>query len=135
MIDRCENPNNNAFDYYGGRGIRVCDEWRNKDTGKRAFCEWAMSHGYKKGLTIDRIDTNGDYTPDNCRWVTMEEQCWNRRARPNKTGYAGVTRQAWNGRYKASITTKGKRTVLGTYDTAEEAGNAYQEARSKYLTL
>ena len=76
MIDRCYNLNNKSYKYYGGRGIVVCDAWRND---KRAFFNWALSHGYNDNLSIDRIDINKGYSPNNCRWVTIAEQQRNKR--------------------------------------------------------
>ena len=63
--------------YYGGRGIKVCDKWLSYP----AFYEWAIKNGYQENLSIDRIDVNGDYCPDNCRWATMKEQRANQRER------------------------------------------------------
>ena len=71
MKQRCYNTNSQNFKYYGGKGVSVCDEWRNNS---QAFYDWAMTHGYKDGLTLDRIDNDGNYEPSNCRWVTMKEQ-------------------------------------------------------------
>lgn len=77
MVARCNNKNRNDFIYYGARGISVCEEWK-KDS--KVFFEWAFSSGYKQGLTLDRIDVNGNYTPSNCRWVDIKTQCNNRRS-------------------------------------------------------
>lgn len=75
MRDRCYNPNDKRYDRYGGRGIEVCDEWRDSF---QSFFEWAMVNGYSDDLTIDRIDVNGNYEPSNCRWVTLKAQASNR---------------------------------------------------------
>ena len=80
MISRTSNKNDNRYNLYGSRGITVCEEWKNNP---KSFFDWALSNGYKKGLSIDRIDNDGDYCPENCRWVTQKEQTRNTR-RNNK---------------------------------------------------
>jgi hypothetical protein len=75
MLSRCNNHNNKKYFNYGGRGISVCDDWKDF----LAFNNWAMSNGYSKGLQIDRIDNSKGYSPDNCRFVTQKVNCRNKR--------------------------------------------------------
>jgi hypothetical protein len=88
MIQRCENPKRPYYYLYGGRGVKVCTEWRNPNGGYNSFKTWALANGYKfepmekknttkrirNKYTLDRIDVNGDYCPENCRWVDYKTQ-------------------------------------------------------------
>lgn len=76
MKTRCNNKNSPKYKNYGSRGIVVCDEWRNDF---EAFYNWAMNNGYRDDLSIDRIDNDGNYSPDNCKWSTPKQQVRNRR--------------------------------------------------------
>ena len=86
MKDRCYNPKATSYKHYGGRGIKVCDEWKNSF---KAFYDWAYSNGYDENAprnkcTIDRINNDGDYEPSNCRWVDAKIQASNQRKRSTK---------------------------------------------------
>ena len=100
MMGRCYLPDHDNYHSYGGRGITVCARWRNSS---RAFCE-DMHPSFKKGLTLDRRDVNGDYTPDNCRWATLSQQANNRRDNALIT-YKGETLSAteWSRRLNLSL--------------------------------
>src|SRR5688572_18454956 len=109
---RCYDKYSVPFKNYGGRGIKMCDEWLNDKT---TFFEWAIKSGYGKGLEIDRINNDGNYEPSNCRWVTRKLQASNRRSNKHIT-YNGITMtlSQWDGHLgfrsgtmKARITTKG----------------------------
>lgn len=100
MKSRCYRKSNKHYCIYGGRGIKICDEWLNSF---KDFYDWAMDNGYREDLTIDRIDVNGDYEPSNCRWVTISEQSNNRRSCRYYT-INGVTKnlQQWCNTYSVS---------------------------------
>ena len=90
MKSRCYCAGRKDFKHYGARGIAVCDAWKHDFP---AFRSWALSSGYSDGLSIDRIDVNGDYCPDNCRWVTQTDQVRNRR---NSIRYKGLSLKEWS---------------------------------------
>ena len=120
---RTLNPKNKAYTDYGGRGITICEEWKNDFM---PFYNWAMSNGYSDELTIDRIDNDGNYCPENCRWVTQTMQCRNQRMQKNNaSGYRGVSFRKDNNNFRVIITVNKKRIHLGHFPTAVEGAIAY----------
>lgn len=114
---RCYGPYMQDYKYYGGRGITMCDEWRYDFI---AFRDWALSHGYHDDLTIDRIDVNGNYYPENCRWITVKEQCNNTRVNRYITwNDVTKTKTQWAEEYGMSSELLGYRLDHGGMDIGE----------------
>ena len=78
MKERCLNENCHKFKNYGARGIKICNEWLDKENGFINFYDWAINNGYEEDLTIDRFDVNKNYEPNNCRWLSKKEQNLNK---------------------------------------------------------
>ncbi len=126
MCRRCNNNSNNPdYKNYGGRGITICEEWLDV----KNFIEWAEAT-HIEGMTLDRIDVDGNYEPSNCRWVDNFTQAINKRISiKNTSGFMGVHLNVRTDNWVARITVDSERVVLGTFKTIEEA----VEARDNYI--
>jgi hypothetical protein len=126
---RCNNPKDSNYSKYGAVGITICNEWLDYIS----FKKWALANNYQKNLTIDRIDSTGDYEPSNCRWTDYSTQNHNQKLRStNTSGYKGVSYIKHIDKYQAYGTKNGKRFNLGYYKTKEEAYAKRKEFESRY---
>ena len=132
MIRRCYDSKQSSYKYYGAKGLKVCDEWLNPITGHDDFIIWALNNGYEEGLTIDRIDVDGDYCPENCRWVNRSVQSFNRHIKKSRLGIRGVQYVPRLKKYRARISINNKRVFLGYFLTVEEAIAARERAEIEY---
>lgn len=124
MLTRCRNPNSQAYSRYGAAGIAVCEEWLSYER----FRDWSASSGYRDGLTIDRRNSDDDYSPQTCRWATPVQQQANKRKRAGtRNRYKGVRAESENS-WSAWITSHGARHYLGAFRDEESAARAYDAA-------
>lgn len=141
MMYRCYNEDNHVYKYYGGKGIRICDEWTESFDN---FYHWALLNGYREGLSIDRINVNGNYSPENCRWATMKEQARNR-TNTVLVEYNGkkMTLREWSEELNISLSTITKRKHNGYSDKEiiegkpkrKRGANIYLQYNEESLTI
>lgn len=134
MKSRCYQQKKHDYKYYGGRGITVCDEWREYFIN---FYNWAMINGYKEGLEIDRIKNDLNYSPDNCRFITGSQNTQNTRIlRSNNTsGFRGVHFNRKNNNWNACVMNKRRVYYLGTFCDSVSAAIAYNNWVIEHKTL
>lgn len=133
LKSRCYCKKNTAYHNYGARGITVCKEWLES---AQAFIDWALSNGYQDNLTIDRIDVNGDYEPNNCRWADMHFQNANKRPTSrNTSGVVGVNYRKDKKKFEARLKVRGKVVRLGYFKDLESARIARLDYIEKHNLL
>lgn len=140
-VYRCYNTKNSRYDSYGERGITVCEQWRllpNPKLNKELQCinrlildvfvQWSTNNGWQKGLQLDRIDNDGNYCPENCRWTTRRTEQLNRRKERNTTSiFRGVCFVIKYSKWKAATESNNKTIHIGMFDTELDAAKAYNQ--------
>lgn len=128
MKTRCYNKNRDDYKHYGKKGIKICDEWLSDF---KSFYDWAINNGYQDDLTIDRKDVNGDYNPNNCRWVDKKTQSRNtsKLYSHNTSGYRGVCWDKNTNKWCTRISIDRKQIILGYFDSAIDGA----KVRDKYI--
>lgn len=127
IISRCYYENSYSFPWYGGKGIKLCDEWKDF----MCFYYWAIE-GWETGLTINRVDSDKGYYPKNCNWIPFVDQTRGRKPRKdNKSGYPGVSSHQGKWRVRIQIN-KNKRLDLGSYVCLNKAIEVKKAAEQKY---
>lgn len=127
MITRCERKRCHGYANYGGRGIKVCPQWR------ASFAVFLGDMGVKPSSqhTLGRIDVDGDYSPENCQWETRAQQAMGKRPRKNTSGFTGVVFHKWSGLWMATF--RGK--FLGYFSDPKEASRVYETRKSEYTDI
>ena len=113
MVYRCTMPSNCNYEKYGAIGIKVCDEWLDYEV----FYKWSLANNYKEGLTIDRINGELGYNPENCRWVNYTIQNINKKQKPSKSGYIGVNYDKRDDLWIASVSINNKTKAIAYHKT------------------
>jgi hypothetical protein len=128
MIQRCTNPNHTSYHRYGGRGIKVCEEWRD------SFNAFAVYMGNKPSdnHTLDRIDNDGDYEPNNVRWANKSEQMFNKNMRNNHSGVRGVGFRKDTNKWVATFKLNGIYLRISSFNTIHEAAEQRKEWELEY---
>lgn len=123
MKQRCTNPKDISYKNYGGRGIKICDRWMKSF---RAFYEDMGARPV--GYSIDRVNNDRDYSPENCKWVSRSAQSINRRMmKSNKSGYRGVSYHKLSEKWRVQISLEGRKFWFGLYNSPEEAAFIYNQ--------
>jgi len=139
MRQRCYNPKNTHYEYYGGIGVTVCKEWKDSFV---KFRDWALANGYKEGLTIDKDflkptdGTSASYSPDTCVWATRQEQATYRNSvnKSNSSGYSNVKRDSKRNKWEVSFMYKSKKYFVGRFDCIDEAVKARDKKKKEIIT-